>query len=1580
MPAQDGIRFLFDIQDKITAQLIQIEKKVKASTKKIDKAFTGASKSQETSSLKLAAIEQRRVAAAESNATKLIAIEQRRIVAAGKSTERAVALAKRESAARTRASEKSAAAEKRRIAGVEKAHAKSVALLKRQSAAFKQSMTRLASAAAVAFAAVAAKAVGMASGYDLAMRSVQAKTGASGELMDKLSEQAREMGRSTVHSATEAARGQAFLAQAGFDANEVLSALPGTLNLATAGELGLAEAADIASNVLTGFGLSVSEADRVADVLALTAQSTNTNVTQMGGAMKFAAAVAAASGGDFEETAAAIGLLANAGFQGESGGTALRGAMTKLLNPTKQAQKILDELGVSAVTSTGDLKPLHEIIAQFEQAGLTAGDAMQVFGQRAGPGMLALVSQGSDALIDLTGELKNAEGTAQATADTMSGGLWGALKSIQSIVESAYISLGERFGPAIEKVAKNFAKFPAPIQEVVVVVGSLAGAMGGLMLIMPQSFGALVQFPGKLLVLAKSLKGVTAAQWLLNAAMTANPIGIVVAAVALLAGGLYLLFTKTKIGREAFRAYANIAKAVFATAINIARFAIEKLAKWAGIVKKKIGEMIPKWVSKAVEFLGRRVAAVTGEIREFNERMEASAKQTKEAVEVYEDLADVTTTVHRKTKLLPPIFEDTAEAQADAAEAAAELAEEQQAATRAADALTDRLKEQRRLLLGLPTDKAIQDFKDLTRTWNELSKSGEVTAEVTERYTDILLAAAGAGLDLDEAQLALVQSAKAATKAQEAATEAQEAAGKAADALNDRLEDQRRALLGLPTDGVVQSFQDLAQTWEAMDEAERAAAIDNYAAALREAAEAGLELDDSMIEIVESTDDAKKSASGYELALAAVAGQMGDATGQAVALVIAMLEHNKAQKQAAAAGEETAGKFSKARVAAASLSAVLSTLGDDSVEFSWRWRQEMDSISKGFAEGGPMGAAVAGAASLAKAIGSIFGGSKKHKAARNQFAAFHEKVREELRRTEEFALEVQRAIDDGWNRTLAETRAAFIITATAAGVSYDDAFEHYARYREAVKSANFGLMEEIEEMYDEWVKKGEDAAKKLDQLYADVVSAFEDVREAGVETYNEVYNAAIASGVGQEEAAARATQAQIDATADVMAAEGQKYARIAAFEAALAAHRSGNADQMVVEAKAAAAETIAAWGAAVVAVTQADRAATDAMINNGNARTNIEIANTERVTAARAAGRSARKAGRASARSERKAAREAEQAEELAAQEAALAEAQAVIEAALEAETTAREEALAAQQAAADKVFGSVISGYFRAKDAGVSAYETVYDAAIESGKKQSVAIALATQAQIDAKAEVLAAEGDKYAQLHAFEAALAAIRSGNADGAATAAQDAAASSRLAWDTAMTAVGLADDIATQAMQDNSTETSDRAISDAVSTSEGVRGSMDAITEADRATADAIQSSNTETSDRAISESNRMVNGIVAELDKIPTKRTVTIDYHGQQTGDHSSGSNAPGRQHGGPVSAGRPFVVGEGGPELFIPSQSGRIAPHGSSAGGGVDAKAFAQAVADALQDVKLEVDGRQLGRLTIRHQPTAVAELGGRR
>ena len=653
MPDQDGLRFLFDITDKITAKLAKIEAKSKASAEKIDRAFTRASKSQETNSLKLAALEQRRVLAAQSNATKLLAIgqrhtassqanatkltaiEQRRRADMQKSAERAEALAKRESAARAQSSAKSVAAEKRRIAAVDKAHAKSEALLKRQSGAFKKSMGRMAASAAVAFAAIAGKALSMASGYDAAMRSVQAKTGATGAVLEKLSEQAREMGRTTVHSATEAARGQAFLAQAGFDANEILGALPGTLALATAGELDLASAADIASNVLSGFRLETEHTGRVTDVLAAIAARTNTSVSQMGVALAKAAPSAAAAGWSLEQTAAAIGRLSDAGIQGEEAGTVLKTMLARLAAPTGKLGKLMTATGISVKDTTGKMLPLNDIIAQLAPHADNTGLMFELLGTRGANAGLILGSLGADDLNGLTTELENAEGAATEMAGIMGGGLWGAIKSIQSIVESAYISLGQRFGPSVEKLAKLFKKLPAPIQEVVVVVGSLAVAMGGLAVMMPQAFGSLTNLPGKLL-------GVTKAFRALNLTMLANPIGLVIAAVALLAGGLYLLFTKTEVGRQAFEAISHVVKVAFAAAINFARLTIVALVWWFKKLKPLVLALIPPWVIKAVRLLGDAIGFLTRKLRDFNDHMDKNAKQARITGEALEELGDVT--------------------------------------------------------------------------------------------------------------------------------------------------------------------------------------------------------------------------------------------------------------------------------------------------------------------------------------------------------------------------------------------------------------------------------------------------------------------------------------------------------------------------------------------------------------------------------------------------------------------------------------------------------------------------------------------------------------------------------------------------------------------------------------------------------------------------------------------------------------------------------------------------------------------------------------------------------------------------
>ena len=670
MPPQDGLRFLFDIQDKISAKLAKIEAKSKSSAAKIDKAFTRTSKSQQTNSTKAIASEQRRIIAVEKSHARAVALLKREADARARTLQRStaasashtaksvaneqrrvaktVALVDRESAARARSTAKAISNEQKRLVAVEKTHAKAVTLLKRESSEFKRSMGRMAAAASVAFAVVAAKALQMAGGYDAAMRSVQAKTGATGALMDRLSEQSREMGRTTVHSATEAARGQAFLAQAGFDANEVLEALPATLALATAGELDLASAADIASNVLSGFRLETDQTARVADVLALAASKTNTSVSQLGAALAKAAPSAAAAQWSLEEVTAAIGKLSDAGIQGEEAGTALKTMMAKLAIDGGPAERLMAKMGITVKDTAGQMLPLNDILMALAPHANNVGLQMELLGTRGGNAGLVLGAVAHDAR-ELTGELENADGAAQRMADIMSGGLWGSLKAIASIVDSAYISLGQRFAPALQKVADLFAKLPSPIQEVVVVVGSLAGAMGGLMVMMPGAFGALTNLPSK-------IGQVTGAFRALNLTMLANPFVLIVSGLALAGVALYtfrkqLGFTRASTYEtegsleDAEQKVADLERQVdsasrrslpkFQRALRKAR---EELERWESPIEKARQEVAR--LEGKLDGAGRNLGRFQRDVDDARAELERLIQAEEAAVVSTDDLAD----------------------------------------------------------------------------------------------------------------------------------------------------------------------------------------------------------------------------------------------------------------------------------------------------------------------------------------------------------------------------------------------------------------------------------------------------------------------------------------------------------------------------------------------------------------------------------------------------------------------------------------------------------------------------------------------------------------------------------------------------------------------------------------------------------------------------------------------------------------------------------------------------------------------------------------------------------------------------
>lgn len=360
-------------------------------------------------------------------------------------------------------------------------------------------MTKKVTAPIVGLGAVVAATAGR---FEASMNRVGALTQETGERFVAMESMAKELGSTTMFSASQAADGMSFLAQAGFGANEVIESMPGMLDLAAAGQLDLARAADIASNVLTGFNLTAAEANRVSDLLAAVSIKTNTNVEQLGEAMKFVAPVAASAGFEIEETAAAVGLLGNAGIQGSMAGTTLRNVIVKLLKPTSEAAGVINRLGLNLKDNEGNLVSFTEIVAELERAGASTADMMTIFGVRGGPGLAALVAQGSDALGTMNEEMLNAGGTAAEVASRQMEGLNGAILLLKSATEGLAIAIADsglldfltgvvekaaalasrlsETNPAILRVAVVFAGVVAAAGPVIWVLGSIASAAASL--------------------------------------------------------------------------------------------------------------------------------------------------------------------------------------------------------------------------------------------------------------------------------------------------------------------------------------------------------------------------------------------------------------------------------------------------------------------------------------------------------------------------------------------------------------------------------------------------------------------------------------------------------------------------------------------------------------------------------------------------------------------------------------------------------------------------------------------------------------------------------------------------------------------------------------------------------------------------------------------------------------------------------------------------------------------------------------------------------------------------------------------
>lgn len=327
--------------------------------------------------------------------------------------------------------------------------------------------------------------------FDYGMSKVQALSGATGEEMEALRAKAKEMGASTKFSASESAEALGYMGMAGWNSAQMIDALPGVMNLAAASgeELGLVS--DIVTDAMTAFGMEASQAAHFADVLAVASSKSNTNVGLLGESFKYVAPVAGSLGYSAEDTAMALGLMANAGIKGSQAGTSLRGALLRLASPTGEVADAMYELGIEMFNLDGSAKPLDEVIAQLRDGfdGLTDAEqtafAEALFGQQAVAGMLSIINAGQDDVDGLSDSINNAGGAAEKMAKTMEDNLTGQITELKSQLEGVAIGLGEQLVPHLRDAVKwiqgmvdKFASLSPETQGTILKFIGLAAAAG----------------------------------------------------------------------------------------------------------------------------------------------------------------------------------------------------------------------------------------------------------------------------------------------------------------------------------------------------------------------------------------------------------------------------------------------------------------------------------------------------------------------------------------------------------------------------------------------------------------------------------------------------------------------------------------------------------------------------------------------------------------------------------------------------------------------------------------------------------------------------------------------------------------------------------------------------------------------------------------------------------------------------------------------------------------------------------------------------------------------------------------------
>ena len=471
-------------------------------------------------------------------------------------------------------------------------------------------------------------AVKTAADFDSAMSKVATVSGATGDELDALRDKAREMGAKTKFSASEAADAMNYMAMAGWKTGDMLEGIEGIMNLAAASGENLATTSDIVTDALTAFGLTAADSGHFADILAAASSNANTNVSMMGETFKYAAPVAGALGFSVEDTAQAIGLMANAGIKSTQAGTSLRTIMTALSGEVKFCGEKLGDVTIETTNADGSMRNLNDILADcraaFSQLSESeAASAAQAFaGKNAMSGFLALMNAAPADIEKLNGAITTCDGTSLSMAETMQDNLGGQLTILKSQLEELAIAFGEILMPTIRKIVSHiqalvdkFNSLSPATKETIARVALVAAALGPLLVVVGKTMvgvGKLMQVVSNLPTMLASAKTALTSFGAAIGGISA-PVVAVIAVIAALAAAFVHLWKTNEDFRNKMTAIWNEIKSIFegfchgiVDRINALGFDFKNI----GEVIKAVWEGLCKFLKPVFEGTFRHIADI----------------------------------------------------------------------------------------------------------------------------------------------------------------------------------------------------------------------------------------------------------------------------------------------------------------------------------------------------------------------------------------------------------------------------------------------------------------------------------------------------------------------------------------------------------------------------------------------------------------------------------------------------------------------------------------------------------------------------------------------------------------------------------------------------------------------------------------------------------------------------------------------------------------------------------------------------------------------------------------------------------